>query len=426
METSDCVVALEPGFFHNRGADERDRFLAGARRRNELALVVAVIGDVDDDSTRSVLSHFDSSVYLSSTLTSINGRRLPVGTRPEIAPDLISADRDLAIRLLTRPPDAPWWSLHLGGVQMERGDGSGLVNHEEEGELHPVLIDPLGDPVVAAWTAPSGDQRWYIIPDATDWDNVLGWLVHRALPEYAPDALRRARSPHFIEPDLQTTTELATRQALDELEARYVVEKLRLEQDLREAEARAEPVRYGLLYGTGAELVRAVAAVLTEAGLDTVDLDDELGATKSADLLVSLGSLPGRLVEVKAASGAAQEHLVGHLQRHLETWPQLRPDEPVSAGVLVVNHQHKLHPSKRAAHVYSRPEFVAALPVPVVSTVQLFHWWRSEDWAAIRTAVLGADLRTPASSAVTEKATERPETPPASRWLRWRSRGRSQ
>lgn len=425
METSDCVVALEPGFFHNRGADERNRFFAGARRRNELALVVAVIGDVDDDSTRSVLSQFDSSVYLNTTLTSVNGRRLPVGTRPEIAPDLSSADRDLAIRLLTRPPDAPWWSLHLGGVQLEGGTGSGSVNHEAEGQLHPVLIDPLGDPVVAAWTSPSCGQRWYIIPDATGWDNVLSWLIHRALPEFVPDALRRARSPHFIEPDLQTTTELATRQALDELEARYIMEKLRLEQDLREAEARAEPVRYGLLYGTGAELVRAVAVVLTEAGLQTVDLDEALGATKSADLLVSADSLPGRLVEVKAASGAAQEHLVGHLQRHLETWPQLRPNEPVSGGVLVVNHQHKLHPSQRAAHVYSRPEFVAALPVPVVSTMQLFHWWRTEDWAAIRTAVLGADLRTAVSSAVTEEVTDRPETPPVSRWQRWRSRGRS-
>ncbi len=40
METSDCIVALEPGFFHSQGANERDRFLAGARRRDELALVV--------------------------------------------------------------------------------------------------------------------------------------------------------------------------------------------------------------------------------------------------------------------------------------------------------------------------------------------------------------------------------------------------
>lgn len=420
MESSDSVVALEPGFFHSQGADERDRFLAGAHRRDELALVVAMIGDIDDDSPRSVLSSYDSSVHLSKTFTSVNGRRLPAGTRPEIVSDLGSADRDLAIRLLTRKADAPWWSLHLSGARLERGDGSGSVNYEAEGQLHPILVDALGDPVVGAWTPPSGDERWYIIPDATEWDNVLGWLMHRALPEYVPSALRRARSPHFVDPDLQTADELAARQALDELEARYTAEKLRLEQDLREAETRAEPVRYWLLYGTDAELVRAVAAVLTAAGLRTVDLDEELGATKSADLLVSAGGPQRRLVEIKAASGAAQEHLVGHLQRHLDTWPQLRPDEPVTGGVLVVNHQHKLHPSERSAHVYSRPEFVAALPVTVVSTVELFHWWRAADWTAIRTAVLGAGPSPAAATAASVEAAAGPALSPPSRWRRWR------
>ena len=76
-ETSDCAVAVQPGSFHNRGADERDRFLAGARRRGELALVVAMIGEVDDDSPRSALSHFDSSVSLSTMFTSVNGRASP-------------------------------------------------------------------------------------------------------------------------------------------------------------------------------------------------------------------------------------------------------------------------------------------------------------------------------------------------------------
>ncbi|MDT5029378.1 MAG: hypothetical protein QOE61_5804 [Micromonosporaceae bacterium] len=145
-------------------------------------------------------------------------------------------------------------------------------------------------------------------------------------------------------------------------------------------------------YGTGDELVDAVAAVLSAAGLHTVNLDEVLGGTASADLLVSADGAPPRcLVEVKAAGGAAQEKLVGHLQRHLDTWPQLRPDMPVTGGVLVVNHQHKLHPSERPAQVYSRPEFVASLPVTVLSTVELFGWWRVGDWQAIRTAVLGAD-----------------------------------
>jgi hypothetical protein len=208
-----------------------------------------------------------------------------------------------------------------------------------------------------------------------------------------------------------------------ELEAGYAEERLRLEADLRRAEAVAEPVRYGLLYGSGAELVAAVAAVLTAAGLTTVDLDEALGDTKSADLLISAGP-QRRLIEVKAASGPAQESLVGHLQRHLDTWPHLGRDEQVSGGVLVVNHQHKRHPSERTARVYSRPEFVDALTVPVISTVELFNWWCTSDWAAIRTAVLGAEPSATGSGATAPTSptlavpAEPTAPPPRRRWSR--------
>ena len=66
--------------------------------------------------------------------------------------------------------------------------------------------------------------------------------------------------------------------------------------------------------------------------------------------------------------GNARENLVSSLVRHLQTWPQLRGDLPVAGGVLVVNHQHKLHPAERAEQVYARREFVETLPVPAVST----------------------------------------------------------
>lgn len=273
---------------------------------------------------------------------------------------------------------------------MEPGDGFGGVRtHKPEGELHPILVDALGDPVAAAWTPPSGEQRWYIIPAATDWSTVLDWLVQRALPTHVPDALRRARSPHFVDPDLQTADELATRQALAELEERHAREKQRLDDELHRANAAAEPIRYGLLDGTGDELMDAVAAVFAAAGLTAMNLDAELGGTRSADLLISDRSATRYLVEVKSASSSASENLVGQLERHLNTWPQLRPDEPVSGGVLVVNHQHKLHPSRRSAKIYTRPEFVAALTVPVISTLELFNWWRASDWGSIRAAVLG-------------------------------------
>jgi hypothetical protein len=230
-----------------------------------------------------------------------------------------------------------------------------------------------------------------VLPDGLAWDNVLGWLVHSALPQYAPDLLRRTRSPHFADPELQTRDETTARTELAALAERYALDRARLEQELQGAQASAEPVRYGLLYASGSELVAAVAAVLTAAGLTVVDLDADLGATQSADLLVSAPGAGRRLVEIKGSGGTAREDLVSYLVRHLRTWPQLRADLPVAGGVLVVNHQHKLHPVDRTEQVYARREFVETLPVPVVSSLQLFRWWRVQDWAAIRTAVLGAD-----------------------------------
>jgi hypothetical protein len=392
METSDCAIAIEPGYVSGRGFDESKRFAAGAAQRGEIALVMTLIGNAEGDGATFSIFGSDASVQVADFYTRVGGRRLPAGSRPTAAPDLSPADRDLAIRLLTRPPTAPWWTLQLYGAGTSRGDGfGGETQHPAQGHIEPILLDPLGEPVVAAWVSPDGGQRWYVLPDGMAWDNVLDWLVHSALPQYAPDVLRRARSPHFIDPELQTHEETAARTALAELEARYRLEYGQLEQELQVAQAKAEPIRYGLLYGSGDELVRAVAAVLTEAGLTVLDLDADLGATRSADLLVSAPDADRRLVEIKGAGGTAREDLVSYLLRHLQTWPELRPDLPAAGGVLVVNHQHKLHPAERTDQVYARREFVETLQVPVVSSLHLFRWWRARDWAAIRTAILGAD-----------------------------------
>jgi hypothetical protein len=388
METSDCAAALNPSIFHGRGAEELQRFLAGRANRQEAALVIAAIGDAGDDFPRSVLSRYDAGVHLPGLRCSISGRRLPAGSRPTLAAGLGAANRDLGLRLLSRPSAAPWWTLTLSGHTAYPGAGGPPVTYEPEGELRAILVDALGDPVVAVWTPPAGDQRWYVIPDATDWNGVVEWLIRQALPAYVPDALRRARSPQFVDPDLQTPAELLARNALADMAVRHAEERARLEGELERAQAAAEEVRYRLLYGTGKELVDAVNAVLLQAGLATVNLDAELGGTRSADLLATFQQ-HRRLVEVKAASGAASEALVGDLQRHLATWPELRPHLPVGGGVLIVNHQHRLEPSQRAPRVYSRPEFVAGLTVPVVSTRALFDWWRVSDWSAVRQAVLG-------------------------------------
>jgi hypothetical protein len=217
METGDCAAAIDPGL--GDGADELDRFLAGARGRGEPALVLATIGDATGDAPRPVLSKYDASLDLPGE-ASVRGRRLPAGTRPRLAPGLDAADRDLGRRLLERPADAQWWALKQTG-----------------GELRPILTDALGDPVVATWTSSGQDQRWYLVPTPVDWGALLDWLVHHALPAHVPEALRRVESTLPADVDLETDAEAAARQALTEMERRHAAERARLEGELREARA---------------------------------------------------------------------------------------------------------------------------------------------------------------------------------------------
>ena len=425
METSDCAAAIDPSIFHSRGGTELERFLAGTEARGEIALVVAIIGNVDDELIHSPFGEANASILFPGIGGSIGGTRLPAGVRPSLSPDARGADKDLALRLLQRPADAPWWRLSLNGTSVESATGPPEHRHPG-GRLEPILIDTLGDPVVAVWVSDSDDQRWYSIPDGTDPDVVLSWLISQGLPEHVPSALRRVRAPHAVIPSLQSQAEQSARRALADLQANYEQELKRREAELREATEEAEPIRHGLLYGTGDELVQAVAVVLSAANLTVVDLDEDLGGTKSADLLVSCGANRS-LVEVKSASGNASEKLVADLERHLQTWPQLRPDAPVGHGVLVVNHQHRLDPDERATAVFTRPEFVAALGVAVVSSRQLFDWWRDANWTSIHAAVVsrsGADATTSEPSTPDSLEALTPDQTPKPTTRRWWRQGR--
>ena len=168
MESSDCAAALKPGIYHSEGARERDRYIAGAARRGETAVLVSTIGDADS-TRRNPLSVYDASVSLSLESGSVCGRRLPQGAAVGLAGDLNRADRDLALRLKNRPVGA-WWSLKLEASEVVFDGGGGPLGAVgPDGNLAPILTDGLGDPVVAVWTSPELDLRWYIIPYGTDW-----------------------------------------------------------------------------------------------------------------------------------------------------------------------------------------------------------------------------------------------------------------
>ena len=392
-DSSDCAAALEPNAYHNHGLDELERFFAGARIRQETAVLVSTVGNATDDRLPPPFAAHDSTLVLPLDLgVTVGGKRLQTGTRARLADGLDPVDKDLGTRLLNPAPDL-WWALGMHALKLGAPGRGGAETYTAVpmtgGALRPILVDGLGDPVAAVWVPAGTNLRWYFLPDTVDWDTVIRWLVQKALPAFAPDALRRARPATFADPDLETGAETRAREDLERLEQRYADDKQTLQEQLRHAREHADPVREGLLYGTAQQVVDAVARVLQDAGFSVTDLDRELAATKSADLLVALGG-QSRLIEVKSQGGDAAEKLVSDLQRHLSTWPELRPEHPVDGGALIVNHQLRRLPRDRDAAVYRRKEFVATLPFPVLASRQLFGWWRASDWDSIRQAILGA------------------------------------
>ncbi len=204
----------------------------------------------------------------------------------------------------------------------------------------PIVETSLGEPVVAAWISQDGVERRYIVPAETPWPLLLQWLLERSLPEYVPNAMRRARRPLATDETLMTRKERSARAALTELEADYAARRTGLEREVQAAQTAASVVRDGLLHGTGGALVDAVRSVLESAGVTVVDLDDQLGGTKNADLLCTYDG-HSRLVEVKSASGNAPERAYEDLVRHLREWAGLPGRTPVEGGALVLNHQHR-------------------------------------------------------------------------------------
>lgn len=206
----------------------------------------------------------------------------------------------------------------MSGTTHIRGPGGPPTRHQPGGHLEPILVDGLGQARGRSLGPSDGRSTLVRDPRRRRVGGHLDWLSQHAVPLHVPNALRRARSPQALDPELQTHAEASARRALNDLDADYTVERRRLEGELQQASAAAEPVRYGLLYGTGAELEKAVASVLEAAGFETVDLDNLLGDTDSADLLVTY-ERERRLVEVKSVRGRAAGALVGHLRRHLDT-----------------------------------------------------------------------------------------------------------
>ncbi|MBE8477480.1 hypothetical protein [Streptomyces justiciae] len=386
QETGDCPAVFSPVRGPATGLEPYKRYAAGARQRGETALVVACIGA--GERRHNVFSGTVApGIHLPHRYGSISANPLPLGVSPALGDGLDHAEHDLGARLLNRPPGT-WFRLtYRRESGFSRPGVARVWPPPGEGELRPILVDGLGDPVAGVWVPEGGGARWFVVPHGTDQRLLVEWLVQRALPAYVPGALTRARSTLVRDPAFATDAEARLVEAIDEEQRAHERRQTEMQQQLAALRAVADPLRDGLLFGTGRPLEDAVHDVLVAAGATVTRLDDVFG-TKSADLLAEYG---GRrvLVEVKSANNRPPQSLPDKLLKHLNTWPGLTGTEPVDGGVLVVNHQIKLPPAQRDTEVYTDRAFADALTVPVVGSVRLFNWWRHEDWEAVRNAVFG-------------------------------------
>jgi hypothetical protein len=387
-DASESVAAVEPSFHFGEGADEWRRFIAGTSRRGELALAVSMIGSATPPTYIAALGPPGETVTMPSeyghVVTGVFGQRITLASPPAPPRDLGSADLEVARQIANIRRDLPWWHLKLWVQNVARGGGP--YEAKPDGTLSPLLLSQAGEVVAGVWTSPKRSLRYYVLPYLPSYVPILRWLADRAIPELVPTATRRLRASVAFEPKLQTEVECATQSALYELATDFERRAAVLEVQLDAAREAANAVRYPLLFGSGSVLVAAVERVLLDAGLEVVNLDDHFGDTVSADLLVTWGN-QRVLVEVKSSASHPSERDAERATRHLNTWPNLKPELPVSGIVLIFNHQTRLHPLDRSAEPYTRPEFVASLTFPVVTTLRLFDAWRKGDDAAIRQAM---------------------------------------
>ncbi|MFD5434192.1 hypothetical protein ACFWJ4_18810 [Kitasatospora sp. NPDC127067] len=403
LETSDCAAILSPVLGPATGAEEYTRYAAGALRRGESVLVVACTGA--GEHRHNVFSgKVAPGIHLPDRYGQIAASPLPAGVCPHLAGGLDHAEHELGARLLNRPPET-WFGLTLLQAASYSGrPGSAVIAPKpKEGVLRPILVDGLGTPIAGVWVPDGGGARWFVVPHGTDQQLLAEWLIQHALPAYVPGALTRARSTLVRDAAFATDAEARLIEAITQEQLDHEERQAELQRELAVLQAVADPLRDGLLFGTGRQLEDAVHDVLVAAGATVTRLDDVYG-TESADLLAEYG---GRrvLVEVKSASNRPPQSLPDKLLKHLATWSGLTGTEPVDGGVLVVNHQVKLAPAKRDAEVYTDRAFADALTVPVIGSVRLFEWWRREDWEPVRHAVFGATSEAgPAESAEVQSA----------------------
>lgn len=383
-ESANCAAAIDPSQFHSKGADEFARFVAGAERRGDDAIVVARMEE-KESSTHSVFGNHTSITLIGHALY-VSGKQLGTGVELRLAEGLRGADKDLAVRFADLYREGPLWALELTRTT-HFSDWSSL-DRDASGELQPLVVDELGEPVVAVWISPARDQRVYVLPGTTPEKLILDWLANRAIPEFAPVAHRQSRAPGPYRDLFPSRAEADAARTLAEFDLQTAADRAPLVNAHESARHVADDRRHTLLFGTGSVLEDAVAECLRDAGFHVAKVDEMLGGTKSADLLATVGERR-ILIEVKSGGGKASEDYYTDLETHMREW-LATGRTPVDGGALVVNHQMRTEPSARDQQPYSRPEFLEAQVHAILTTRSLLDMWRTESWGDLA-RTLGAD-----------------------------------
>lgn len=387
-----CAAAINPSQFHDQGAAEFERFVRGARKRQDQALVVNIIGSLDPPSRRNIFDRYSAGAPLIGFDCSVSGEQVGLRSRLSLAPNLHSVDKDLARRIQNRAETLPAWALSISG-DTRSSPGGGMSRSQVVGHLQPLVVTDLDEPVAAVWTDPDSTQRVYFVPVGTSPDTILNWLATQALGEFAPSALRASRSPEPYRVAFPTNAEGMATDALRLFDQETARQRAVLHESVSEAHEAADSIRHDLLFGTGQSLAGAVARVLRDAGINVTDIDWMLGSTSNADLLAEFDGRRA-LLEVKSSGGMPSEKLYDDLQLHLREWPTTARTT-VDGGALIINHQCRREPEEREPAPYRRQEFLAAQTSPVLSSAWLLDAWRAEEWHWITSEIFGTGNDSP-------------------------------
>lgn len=100
-DSSEAVAALEPNRFHDRGAQEWERFRGGTRARGEVALAISTLRPARGPRPAALGRTGDAVSLPGADGSNVGGDQIALGSRPEVGWSVAPLHR--ALHALVRP-----------------------------------------------------------------------------------------------------------------------------------------------------------------------------------------------------------------------------------------------------------------------------------------------------------------------------------